>query len=67
MSVAKVTEITASSSKSFDDALQTGIKRATQTLENVQSAWVQDHEVSIKDGNIVEYKVRLKITFVLND
>ena len=67
MSVAKVTEITASSSKSFEDALQTGIKRASKTLENVQSAWVQDHEVSIKDGNITEYKVRLKITFVLND
>ena len=67
MSVAKVTEITASSSKSFEDALQTGIKRAAKTLENVQSAWVQDHEVKIKDGNITEYKVRLKITFVLND
>ena len=67
MSVAKVTEITASSSKSFEDALQIGIKRASKTLENVQSAWVQDHEVNIKDGNITEYKVRLKITFVLND
>ena len=67
MSVAKVTEITASSSKSFEDALQTGITRAAKTLENVQSAWVQDHEVNIKDGKITEYKVRLKITFVLND
>ncbi len=67
MSVAKVTEITASSTKSFEDALQIGIKRASKTLENVQSAWVQDHEVNIKDGNITEYKVRLKITFVLND
>lgn len=67
MSVAKVTEITASSSESFEDAIKTGIKRATKTLSNVQSAWVQDHEVSIKDGNITEYKVRLKITFVLND
>ena len=67
MSVAKVTEITASSSKSFEDALQIGIKRASKTLENVQSAWVQDHEVNIKNGTITEYKVRLKITFVLND
>lgn len=67
MSVAKVTEITASSSKSFEDAIQTGIKRAAKTLENVQSAWVKDHEVNIKDGSITEYKVRLKITFVLND
>jgi flavin-binding protein dodecin len=67
MSVAKVTEITSSSSKSFEDALQAGIKRANKTLENVQSAWIQDHEVSIKDGNITEYRVRMKITFILND
>lgn len=67
MSVAKVTEITSSSSKSFDDALQAGIARASKTLENVQSAWIQDHEVNIKDGKITEYRVRMKITFVLND
>ena len=67
MSVAKVTEITASSSKSFEDALQTGITRAGKTLENVQSAWIQDQEVAVADGKIVEYKIRMKITFVLND
>ena len=67
MSVAKVTEITASSTKSFEDALQEGIKRASKTLENIQSAWVQDHEVDITDGKITRYKVRMKITFVLND
>jgi len=67
MSVAKVTEITASSTKSFEDALQEGISRASKTLENVQSAWVQDHEVDITDGKITRYKVRMKITFVLND
>jgi len=67
MSVAKVTEITASSTKSFEDALQEGIRRASKTLENVQSAWVQDHEVDITDGKITRYKVRMKITFVLND
>jgi flavin-binding protein dodecin len=67
MSIAKVTEITASSPTSFEDALQQGITRASKTLENVQSAWVQDHEVDIKDGKITKYKVRMKITFILND
>jgi flavin-binding protein dodecin len=67
MSVAKITEITASSSKSFEDALQTGISRAAKTLENVRSAWIQDHEVVVENGKITEYKVRMKITFVLND
>ena len=67
MSVAKVTEITASSTKSFEDALQEGIKRASKTLENIQSAWIQDHEVDITDGKITRYRVRMKITFVLND
>jgi hypothetical protein len=67
MSIAKVTEITASSTKSFEDALQTGITRAAKTLDNVQSAWIQDHEVVVQDGKISEYKVRMKVTFVLND
>ena len=67
MSVAKVTEITASSTKSFEDAIQAGITRAAKTLENVQSAWIQDHEVSIQGGKISEYRVRMKITFILND
>ena len=67
MSVAKVTEITSSSAKSFDDALQIGIERANKTLENVTNAWIQDHEVVIQDGKITQYKVRMKITFVLND
>jgi flavin-binding protein dodecin len=67
MSVAKVTEITASSSKSFEDAIQMGISRAIKTLENVQSAWIQDQEVALQGGKITEYKVRMKVTFVLND
>jgi flavin-binding protein dodecin len=67
MSVAKITEITASSAKSFDDAIQMGISRATKTLDNVQSAWIQDQEVEIQGGKITEYKVRLKVTFILND
>jgi len=67
MSVAKVSEITASSTKSFEDALQQGINRATKTLDNVQSAWIQDQEVQVEGGKITEYKVRMKVTFVLKD
>ena len=66
MSVAKVTEIIASSTKSFDDALNTGVARASKTLKNVKSAWVKDQEVVIDDGKIVEYRVTMKFTFVLN-
>lgn len=67
MSVAKVSEITATSKKSFDDALRVGIQRANKTLENVTSAWIQDQEVAIQNGKITEYKVKIKITFVLKD
>lgn len=65
MSVAKVTEIIAESSKSFDDAVQSGIKRACKTLENVTSAWVQDQYVKVEKGKITTYRVHLKVTFVL--
>jgi flavin-binding protein dodecin len=67
MAVAKVTEITSSSTKSFEDAVRAGVERASKTLENVTGAWIQDHEVSINKGNITEYKIRMKVTFVLND
>jgi dodecin len=67
MTVAKITEITSTSSKSFDDAIATGIKRATKTLKNVTGAWVQDQEVTVKKDKISEYRVRLKVTFVLRD
>jgi flavin-binding protein dodecin len=67
MSVAKVSEITATSSKSFEDAIQTGITRATKTLDQVQGAWIEDQEVAVEDGKITEYKVRMKVTFVLKD
>ncbi len=65
MSVARVTEITASSKKSFDDALKVGIDRATKTLKNVEGAWIQDQKVVIKGGKIVEYRVNMKVTFIL--
>lgn len=66
MSVAKVTEIIASSTVSFDDAMQQGVARATKTLKNVTAAWIQDQKVIIKDGAIVEYRVSMKVTFILN-
>lgn len=65
MAVAKITELTSSSKKSFDDAIATGIKRATKTLEHVSGAWIQDQEVVIEKGSIVEYRVRMRVTFVL--
>lgn len=65
MAVARVTEITASSNKSFEDALNIGINRACETLKNVEGAWVQDQKVIIKDGKIVEYRVNMKVTFIL--
>jgi dodecin len=66
MTVAKVTEIKVSSSNSFDDAIQEGIARANKTLKNVKSAWIKDFEVIIDDkGQIAEYRVLLKVTFIL--
>jgi hypothetical protein len=67
MSVARVTEITSSSKKSFEDALEKGIARAVKTLKNVEGAWVQDQKVTLKNGKIEEYRVNMKVTFVLND
>jgi len=67
MSVARITEISATSEKSFDDAVKVGVKRASQTLRNVTGAWVQDQEVSVKKGKISEYRVKLRVTFVLDD
>ena len=67
MSVARVTEITASSSKSFQDALEKGIERANKTLKNVKGAWVQEQTVEVENGRIVAYRVNMKVTFVLTD
>jgi len=65
MSVARVTELTASSSKSFEDAIQKGISRANETLDNIEGAWVQDLKVTCKNGKIDDYRVNMKVTFVL--
>ena len=67
MAIARVTEISATSSTSFDDALAQGVARATKTLRNVKSAWVKEQRVDIKDNQIVEYQVNLMVTFVLDD
>ncbi|MDQ3451977.1 MAG: dodecin family protein, partial [Actinomycetota bacterium] len=60
MSVARVTEISATSDQSFEDAIRQGVQRATQTLRNVEGAWIKEQEVSISDGNITAYKVVMK-------
>lgn len=67
MAVARVTEIIASSNKSFEDAVNQGIVRANQTLRNVTGAWVQDQKVKVEGGKISEYRVNLKVTFILED
>ncbi len=68
MSIARVTEIKSSSSKSFDDAIRTGLARANKKLKNVKSAWIQNQEVLLDDtGKIAEYRVQMKVTFILSD
>ncbi|MEE9453425.1 MAG: dodecin family protein [Paracoccaceae bacterium] len=67
MSVARITEISASSTKSFEDAVKIGIARASETLKNVEGAWVESQKVVCKDGKISEYRVTMKVTFVLKD
>jgi flavin-binding protein dodecin len=68
MSIARVTEIKASSTTSFDDAIKTGVLRATKTLRGVKSAWIESQEVLVDDkGRVTEYRVHMKVTFVLDD
>lgn len=67
MSIARITEISSTSGKSFEDAIQSGIARATQTLRNVRSAWVKEQQIRIDNGKIVEYQVNLMITFILDE
>lgn len=65
MSVARVTEIIASSTTSFEDAVREGVARASETLKNVEGVWVKDQKATVKDGKISEFRVVLKVTFVL--
>lgn len=65
MTVAKVTEITATSDKSFADAVESGIRRASKTLKGITGAWIADQEVIVKNGKVAGYRVRMRVTFVL--
>jgi dodecin len=65
MSVAKVTEISASSDKSFEEAIGNGIAKASETVRDIRGAWVKEQQVKVDDGKIAEYRVDLKVTFVL--
>ena len=67
MSVAKVTEITASSPVSFEDAIKLGIARASKTLQDITGAWVSEEKVTVENGKITSYRVTMKVTFILND
>ena len=67
MSIAKVTEITSSSKKGFQDAIEQGLARAAKTLEGIKGAWIQDQYVVVENNKISEYRVNMKITFVLKD
>jgi flavin-binding protein dodecin len=68
VSIARTTEIKSSSTTSFDDAMEKGIARAIKTLKNVSGAWIENHEVLVdKKGKISEYRVQMKITFILED
>lgn len=66
MSVAKVIEISAESKKSFDDAIEEGIKRAGETVKNIKSAWIQEQQVLVSDGKVVGYRINMKVTFVID-
>lgn len=67
MAIARVTEIISSSNKSFEDAIEQGVARAVKTLKNVEGAWIKEQKVVIKNGKISEYRVDLKVTFILVD
>jgi flavin-binding protein dodecin len=67
MSVAKVIEITSTSARSFEDAIVSGIKRAGKTVKDVRGAWVKSMKVEVTDGKVTEYRVVMKVTFILND
>lgn len=66
MSVAKVSEISSTSTVSFEDAIQGGLQRAHKTIRNIRSAWIKEQQVRLEHGNIVEYQVNMLITFVLD-
>lgn len=66
-SIAKITEISSSSSKSFDDAIDKGVKKANKTLDNITALWIKDQSIVVDNGKIKEYRVMMKMTFILKD
>ena len=66
MSIAKVIEVNSSSTKSFEDAIQSGITKVSETVKNIQGAWINEQKVGVKDNKISEYRVNLKISFVVD-
>ncbi len=66
MSVAKTSEITSSSSKSFEDAIRIGIRKMGKTVDNIESAWIKEQKVVVKKGNVSAYRVTMKVTFLVN-
>ena len=67
MSVARTTEVSASSGKGFEDAIQKGIKRFSKTIDHIEGAWVKEQKVVVKDGEVTEYRVTMKVSFILKD
>ncbi|MDH3403137.1 MAG: dodecin family protein [Acidobacteriota bacterium] len=67
MSVAKITEITASSASGFESAVKNGLRRAAKTLKNITGAWISEQKVTVRDGEIDEYRVTMRVTFILDD
>jgi dodecin len=67
MAIARVTEISATSAKSFEDAIQQGLDRANSTLRNVKSAWIKEQQVRLEGGSISEYQVNMLVTFILDE
>ena len=67
MSIAKTTEITAASKKSFEDAIQSGIKRFAKTIDRVEGAWIKEQKVTVSGDDVTEYRVTMKVTFILKD
>jgi flavin-binding protein dodecin len=67
MSVAKVIEVSASSAKSFEDAINQGIARACDSVKNMRGAWIKEQKVSVEDGRITSYRVNMQVTFVVGD
>ena len=67
MSIARTTEVSASSEKSFEDAVKIGIKRFSKSIENIEGAWIKEQKVVVRGGNVAEYRVTMKVSFVLKD